>query len=335
MSSQQTNNLYENWIKKPTMNTIVKELNTIEFFNENNHFIYLIMIEVLYHNINHSIHLLGLNSQQYKYYKRSLYNIYSELYDVYTNNYSICEYSKYFYYKNTKDINVLLQYLINYEIDKEYLPIEMFFRGIHQLIEVNLLYLIKEHDKIEVLIGIEHGTIKDIIYHCISLWKQLIELLHLLSALDELYYQKYRNMIYGTSGGDSINLRKLQKKIQNLDTFLTFDIHDIIIQQTKDVKLISSVKLYQYYSTQFWLTHFNLAASINGIQNKGTKETPIIHLIDKCIHMTDTKINRSIHDVSQQVNDPSSRIKIHIDKEDKLVGKSIYNSSKEYLNKNK
>ena len=49
--------------------------------------------------------------------------------------------------------------------------------------------------------------------------------------------------------------------------------------------------------------------------------------------MTDTKINRSIHDVSQQVNDPSSRIKIHIDKEDKLVGKSIYNSSKEYLNK--
>ena len=53
------------------------------------------------------------------------------------------------------------------------------------------------------------------------------------------------------------------------------------------------------------------------------------------LDMTDTKINRSIHDVSQQVNDPSSRIKIHIDKEDKLVGKSIYNSSKEYLNKNK
>ena len=142
-------------------------------------------------------------------------------------------------------------------------------------------------------------------------------------------------MIYGTSGGESINLRKLQKKIQNLDTLLSFDIYETIVHKKKDRYLISAVKLYQYYSTQFWLTHFNLASSTNGIQNKGTKETPVLQLIDKCIHMVDTKINRSIYDVSQEVCDPSSRINICSQTTEKSIGKSIYNSSKEFLKKNK
>ena len=139
--------------------------------------------------------------------------------------------------------------------------------------------------------------------------------------------------IYGTSGGDSINLRKIQKRIQKLDTFITFDIHDTIVNQKKDKHLLSAIKLYQYYSTQFWLTHFNLASSTNGIQNKGTKETPVLKLIDKCIHMTNTKINRTIYDISQEVNDDQSKIKVKINDKEKLIGKSIYNSSKEYLKK--
>ena len=335
MKFQQTDNLYENWIKKHTMNTIIHSLKQYSFFDEHPHFIYLSMIEELYQNINNSIHLLNIHSHQYKYCKRLLYSIYSNLYTVYTKDYCLCETIQYYYFKNKKDVKELLQPFTSYEIDDEYLPIETFFRGIHQLIEVNLLYLLHEHNKIEVLMDIENETIKDIIYHCISIWKQLIETLHLLSSLDELYYQKYRNMIYGTSGGESINLRKLQKKIQNLDTLLSFDIYETIVHKKKDRYLISAVKLYQYYSTQFWLTHFNLASSTNGIQNKGTKETPVLQLIDKCIHMVDTKINRSIYDVSQEVCDPSSRINICIQTTEKSIGKSIYNSSKEFLKKNK
>ena len=49
--------------------------------------------------------------------------------------------------------------------------------------------------------------------------------------------------------------------------------------------MISSIKLYQYHSTQFWITHFNLAATTNGIHNTGTKETPIPKLIDKCVNL--------------------------------------------------
>tara|TARA_B100000519_G_scaffold33562_2_gene23390 strand:- start:2161 stop:2865 length:705 start_codon:yes stop_codon:yes gene_type:complete len=226
-----------------------------------------------------------------------------------------------------------LNLLTDYEIDEEYRPIEVFFRGIHQIIEINLLYLMELQDRIEKLLNVDNDVVKEIIYHSISIWSELIELLNLLSSLDEFQYQNYRNLIYGTSGGDSINLRKIQKRIQHLDTFITFDIHDTIINQKKDKYLLSAIKLYQYYSTQFWLTHFNLASSTNGIQNKGTKETPILKLIDKCIHMTNTKINRKIHDISIVVNDDQSKIKVKINDKEKLIGKSIYNSSKEYLEK--
>ena len=90
--------------------------------------------------------------------------------------------------------------------------------------------------------------------------------------------------------------------------------------------------MYQYYSTQFWLTHFNLAASTNGIKNKGTKETPIIKLIDRCITMTDTKINNAIHKVSEEVKDDSYTKKVRLNDKERCIGISIYNSSKGLFN---
>ena len=93
--------------------------------------------------------------------------------------------------------------------------------------------------------------------------------------------------------------------------------------------IISAIKMYQYYSTQFWLTHFNLAASTNGIKNKGTKETPIITLIERCITMTDTKINNAIHKVSEEVKDDSYTKKVIVNDKERCIGVSIYNSSKE------
>ena len=181
------------------------------------------------------------------------------------------------------------------------------------------------------MININNDIVKEIIYNNISIWNGLIELLNLLSSLDELQYQKYRNLIYGTSGGESINLRKIQKKIQNLDKYISGDIYEIIMGQKEDKYLLSAIKIYQYYSTQYWLTHFNLASSTNGIKNKGTKETPITKLIDKCINMMDTKINNVIHKVSEEVKDNSYKKKVIVNDKERIIGLSIYNSSKSIL----
>ena len=80
------------------------------------------------------------------------------------------------------------------------------------------------------------------------------------------------------------------------------------------------------------MTHFNLAASTNGIQNKGTKETPILSLIDRCITMTDTKINNAIHKVSEEVKDDSYTKKVIVNEKERCIGISIYNSSKRLFN---
>ena len=331
MNIEQTNNLYENWIKKPEMIYIFKELNSIPLFNKNKNIIYIAMIEVIYNNINKNLHLLTTDNQQLKFYKNMLNKIYINLYQIYDiKDYKIYNYGINYYYYIYK-INNYLNLLIDYNIDEEYLPIEIFFRGIHQIIEINLLNLIEKQEEIETMININNDIVKEIIYNNISIWNELIELLNLLSSLDELQYQKYRNLIYGTSGGESINLRKIQKRIQNLDKYISGDIYEIIIGQKEDKYLLSAIKMYQYYSTQFWLTHFNLASSTNGIKNKGTKETPITKLIDKCINMMDTKINNVIHKVSEEVKDDSYKKKVIVNDKERIIGLSIYNSSKSIL----
>jgi len=331
MNIEQTNNLYENWIKKPEMIYIFKELNSIPLFNKNKNIIYIAMIEVIYNNINKNLHLLTTDNQQLKFYKNMLNKIYINLYQIYDiKDYKIYNYGINYYYYIYK-INNYLNLLIDYNIDEEYLPIEIFFRGIHQIIEINLLNLIEKQEEIETMININNDIVKEIIYNNISIWNGLIELLNLLSSLDELQYQKYRNLIYGTSGGESINLRKIQKRIQNLDKYISGDIYEIIIGQKEDKYLLSAIKMYQYYSTQYWLTHFNLASSTNGIKNKGTKETPITKLIDKCINMMDTKINNVIHKVSEEVKDDSYKKKVIVNDKERIIGLSIYNSSKSIL----
>ena len=331
MNIEQTNNLYENWIKKPEMIYIFKELNSIPLFNKNKNIIYIAMIEVIYNNINKNLHLLTTDNQQLKFYKNMLNKIYINLYQIYDiKDYKIYNYGINYYYYIYK-INNYLNLLIDYNIDEEYLPIEIFFRGIHQIIEINLLNLIEKQEEIETMININNDIVKEIIYNNISIWNGLIELLNLLSSLDELQYQKYRNLIYGTSGGESINLRKIQKKIQNLDKYISGDIYEIIMGQKEDKYLLSAIKMYQYYSIQYWLTHFNLASSTNGIKNKGTKETPIIKLIEHCITMTDTKINNVIHKVSEEVKDDSYKKKVIVNYKERIIGLSIYNSSKSIL----
>ena len=329
MNINQSINLYENWIKKPEMNFIIQKANQLTLFNENPELIYMIMIETISNNIKNNLDLLTTDSYQLEFYKKSIHKIYINLHTIYNiKEYKLYNYGLNYYFIKSK-IDSYLGSLIDYEIEEDYLAIETFFRGIHQIIEINLIYLMRIQDSIEQNICINNEISMNLIYKNIKIWSELIECLNLLSSMDEYKYQKYRNLIYGTSGGESINLRKLQKRIQNLDNFIEFDIIKIIMNRDDKKYIISAIKMYQYYSTQFWLTHFNLAASTNGIKNKGTKETPIIKLIERCITMTDTKINNAIHKVSEEVKDDSYTKKVIVNDKERCIGVSIYNSSKE------
>ena len=329
MNLNKTNNLYENWIKKPEMNLIIQKANQLILFNENPELIYMIMIEIISKNIINNLNLLTTDNYQLEFYKKSIDKIYFNLQKIYNiKEYKLYNYGLNYYYIKG-EIDSYLDSLIEYEIEDDYLSIESFFRGIHQIIEINLIYLMRIQDSIEQNINRENEIVKELIYKNISIWDELIQLLNLLSSMDEYKYQKYRNLIYGTSGGESINLRKIQKRIQNLDKYISGDMYDIMIHQKEDKYLLSAIKMYQYYSTQFWLTHFNLAASTNGIKNKGTKETPIIKLIERCITMTDTKINNTIHKVSEELKDDSYTKKVIVNEKERCIGISIYNSSKE------
>ena len=153
-------NLYENWIKKGNMLLILKESKEISLFNDHKNLIYMRMIDVIYQNIKDYLHLLTIDHQQLHFYESMFDKIYHNLYyhydikDYKLYNYGLC------YYYNMSKIDKSLDLLTDYEIDKEYLPIEVFFRGIHQIIEINLLYLMKEQDRIETLLNIENEVVK-------------------------------------------------------------------------------------------------------------------------------------------------------------------------------
>ena len=58
MVIEKTNNLYENWVKKPEMIFIIEILNNINVFKTNQNLIYMIMIKTIYHNIYNHFNLL-------------------------------------------------------------------------------------------------------------------------------------------------------------------------------------------------------------------------------------------------------------------------------------
>ena len=98
--------------------------------------------------------------------------------------------------------------LIDYDIPKQYLPMDSFFRGLHQLIEINLIFILNNHKDIKKIINNDITCARQLIYKNINIWLELTQLLNILATLDEYDYQHYRNLIYGTSGGESINSTK-------------------------------------------------------------------------------------------------------------------------------
>ena len=337
---KKTNNLYENWVKKPEMRNILdvtKDLHKTIIFDN---LITIFMMEIIYNNILQNINSLTEDQIQRQYLNNNLKKIYQNLIEIYNKNYnSYCNIFiyglNYYKYKNKikKIVQPYLNKLIIYNIPKQFIPMDSFFRGIHQLIEINLVFILNNHKIIKQNLNNDITNTRQLIYKNINVWQELIQLLNILSTLDEFNYQHYRNLIYGTSGGESINLRYIQKEIQNIDKFLDFDIVETLLGNNNDKKLlISGIKLYQYYSTQFWMTHFNLAASTNGLDNKGTMGTPIPKLIDKCFIMIKTDINNSINKISQEIlkNDEYKK-NVEINNVEKKIGLSIYNSSRNIL----
>ena len=326
---KKTNNLYENWVKKPEINNIYEITKNISHYRNYDNLITIYMLEIIYENILKNINNLTEDNLQLLYLNKNMNKIYKNLIKIYDKNYFKYNIFNYIYKKR---IIYNLNTLINYDVPKKFLPMDSFFRGIHQLIEINLIFIIKNHKIIILKLNDNNILVRKLIYKNIYIWHELIQLLNMLSTLDEFNYQHYRNLIYGTSGGESINLRYIQKQIQNMDKLLNFNIMDIICGSYDKKLLISCIKLYQYHSTQFWITHFNLAATTNGINNKGTQNTPIPKLIDKCVVMINSKINNCIHELSIDIlkNDEYKR-NVIINDVQKKIGLSVYNSSKSIL----
>ena len=108
---EKTNNLYENWVKKPEMILLLEESNKHPLFSENQKLIYIIMIEVIYNHINKNLHLLTTDNQQLGFYRDMLTKIYTKLNNIYNKkDYKIYHYGIYYYYYKNK-INHLLDSL--------------------------------------------------------------------------------------------------------------------------------------------------------------------------------------------------------------------------------
>ena len=143
MNLNKTNNLYENWIKKPEMNLIIQKANQLTLFNKNPELIYMIMIEIISKNIINNLNLLTTDNYQLEFYKKSIDKIYLNLQKIYNiKEYKLYNYGLNYYYIKG-EIDLYLDSLIEYEIEDDYLSIESFFRGIHQIIEINLIYLMR------------------------------------------------------------------------------------------------------------------------------------------------------------------------------------------------
>ena len=67
MNLNKTNNLYENWIKKPEMNLIIQKANQLTLFNKNPELIYMIMIEIISKNIINNLNLLTTDNYDVSY----------------------------------------------------------------------------------------------------------------------------------------------------------------------------------------------------------------------------------------------------------------------------
>ena len=99
MNLNKTNNLYENWIKKPEMNFIIQKANQLTLFNENPELIYMIMIEIISKNIINNLNLLTTDNYQLEFYKKSIDKIYLNLHTIYSiKEYKLYNYGLNYYY---------------------------------------------------------------------------------------------------------------------------------------------------------------------------------------------------------------------------------------------
>ena len=86
MNIKKTNNLYENWVKKPEMEMILSMMDKIDMFQKNKELKYIFMIDTIYNHIMKHFDLLTVDENQKEYYKNMLSKIYNSFYNIYNIN---------------------------------------------------------------------------------------------------------------------------------------------------------------------------------------------------------------------------------------------------------
>ena len=84
-----------------------------------------------------------------KYIHKNLQDTYQNLVDIYDPNLSF--YMRWIDRGYKSFLYTYMKELINYETPDEYISMESFFKGIHQIIEINLLQIQKNHEKIRLI----------------------------------------------------------------------------------------------------------------------------------------------------------------------------------------
>lgn len=255
-------------------------------------------------------------------------------------------------------ITDILEHSEDKKLSKKYEHIEPFFKGVHQITEIVLDLLIDYTKDIRANIRtldiylqvndyfIKEGQsekidyLRNLMLMISDCWHLLTNHIYQLSLMDTGSYANYRQTILGTSGAESVRLRTLHKKILTICDDLPFSLSNreslvnALSHKPKDKNLnylLTSIRLLQAATADFWLRHFSLVMNTIGFV-KGSQGLPVSKLLG---YATDTMISEHSlvniigHVGNYYANFPEA-YEVEIEGKTRIVGKNIYH----YIRKN-
>ena len=207
---------------------------------------------------------------------------------------------------------------------EKYFFIQRFFRGFHQVSEIAFLALdslYSAFDEASSLVKtyflelaseniplsgdrvylsaeqfplFEHAQVvqpimhmRKLLFFAKAMWDLLSNNMRLFCSMDAIAYSEYRVTLTGTSGADSIMLRRLKAQTSLLLHRLPWRFKEQDMPQVYNPHtaptglygLMESTRELLRAASGFWLEHFNLAANTIGLSTEGSQGVPVDHLI--------------------------------------------------------
>lgn len=243
------------------------------------------------------------------------------------------------------------------EVKEKYEYIESFFRGIHQISEIILELILYQMDDLKQKINSirvvkndqNDSTTKFMICpnekHKIDfirkqmlvftkVWEKLAGNICLLSKMETGSYAAYRQSILGTSGAESVRLRKLHSIMLSLCNEMPKELRTqdgfkyALFEHPRDIllnHLLTSIRELQASTNDFWLKHFSLVMNTIGFI-KGSQGLPVEKLLGYATDsmMSDGSLISVVSEVGNYYAKFPDAYEVLIDSNTRIVGKSIF-----------